>query len=410
MLMIRSLVRASAALGLAALALSCDHNAEVLGPLPVDDMFRSYVAIGNSLTAGVQSDGINDSTQQRSYAVLLARQMRTRFAYPSLVMPGCRPPLSSFQAGTRVGTGSTANTCLYRSATVATDILNNVAVPAHSVGDAMAPVPFDPNNVLTTLFLGGKTQVDRAMEANPTFISVWLGSNDFLQPAYTGLLTPVPGVSRGLTPAATFRQQYDNVATAIETRAPTAKGILIGVPPLAAVGLLFPAAALQDAQFLGGLNQAAGSGTPIVVSPNCTGSTSLISILIVQQMRGGTHPRTISCEKTPDPGFPLLGDIWVVDAAEQVTMATTVGEYNAHIQQKATQLDFAYADPTARVNALKASGCISTVPNLASTSAPFGTCISLDGIHPSSSTHVTFANDIITAINTKYGTTLAPVP
>jgi lysophospholipase L1-like esterase len=408
--MIRSLLRASAGFGLAGVALSCNHDAEVFGPAPVDPIFRTYVAIGNSLTAGVQSDGINDSTQQRSYAALLARQMRTRFAYPSLVMPGCRPPLTSFQTGARVGTGSTTNTCLFRSATVATDILNNVAVPSHSVGDAMAAVPFDQNNLLTTLLLGGKTQLDRAMEANPTFISVWLGSNDFLQPAYTGLLTPVTGVSRGLTDAATFRQHYDNLATAIETRAPSARGVLIGVPPLAALGLLFPAAALQDPQFLGGLNQAAGAGSPIVVSANCTGSSSLISLLIVSQMRGGTHPRTISCERTPDPAFPLLGDIWVVDAAEQVTMTTRVSEYNAHIQQKATQLDFAYADPTARVNALKASGCISTVPNLASTSAPFGTCISLDGIHPSSSTHVTLANDIITVINTKYGTTLPAAP
>jgi hypothetical protein len=100
MSMIRSLVRASATFALSSIALSCDHEADLFVPEPADDMFATYVAIGNSLTAGVQSDGINDSTQQRSYAVLLARQMRTRFAYPSLRMPGCRPPLTSFQ-GTR---------------------------------------------------------------------------------------------------------------------------------------------------------------------------------------------------------------------------------------------------------------------------------------------------------------------
>ena len=37
----------------------------------IDPMFRRYVSLGNSITAGFQSAGINDSTQQRSYAVLL---------------------------------------------------------------------------------------------------------------------------------------------------------------------------------------------------------------------------------------------------------------------------------------------------------------------------------------------------
>jgi lysophospholipase L1-like esterase len=264
--------------------------------------------------------------------------------------------------------------------------------------------------VLTTLFLGGKTQVERALEANPTFVSVWLGGNDILQAAYTGLLTGVTGVSRGLTPLATFTQAYDVIASALETRAPDAKGILVGVPNFPAVALLFPAAALQDAQFVGGLNQAAGPGSPIVVSANCVGSSSFISILIVSQMRAGTHPRTISCDKTPDPTFPLLGDIWVLDSPEQATMTTRVAEYNAHVQTKATQLDFAYVDPASTLNGLKASGCISTVPNLASPTAPFGTCVSLDGIHPSTSTHVILANMIITAINAKYGTPLPAVP
>jgi hypothetical protein len=409
MSMIRSLVRASAAFVLGGVALSCDHEADVFIPEPADDMFKTYVAIGNSLTAGVQSDGINDSTQQRSYAILLARQMRTRFAYPALAMPGCRPPLTSFQTGARVG-GPTAQPCSLRDPAKATDILNNVAVPAHSVGDAIAPVPFDPNNTLTTLILGGKTQIARALDPNPTFVSIWLGGNDILQPAYTGLLTPVTGVSRGLTELAAFTAAYDNIATALENGAPEAKGVLIAVPNFPAVALLFPAAALQDAQFMGGLNQAAGPGTPIVVSPNCTGSASLISILIVSQMRGGTHPRTISCEKTPQPTFPLLGDIWVLDSQEQATMTTRVGAFNSHIQAKATQLDFAYLDPNPTINTLRTTpGCFNTVPNLLSTTAPFGTCVSLDGIHPSTSTHVTFANAIIGAINTKYPEAALPL-
>src|SRR5688572_26204759 len=103
MSMTRSLLRASAAFALAGVALSCDHEAEVFMPAPADDLFRSYVAIGNSLAAGVQSDGINDATQRQSYAFLLAQQMRTRFAYPSLATPGCPPPIINWQTGGRLG-------------------------------------------------------------------------------------------------------------------------------------------------------------------------------------------------------------------------------------------------------------------------------------------------------------------
>ena len=96
-----------AALVLAAVGCFDDDNNRVLGPTP-DALFRSYVALGNSITAGWQSNGINDSTQRRAYPVLLATQMDTRFAYPSLAGRGCNPPIANFLTQARVGTGSTA--------------------------------------------------------------------------------------------------------------------------------------------------------------------------------------------------------------------------------------------------------------------------------------------------------------
>src|SRR5687768_17084904 len=98
MSMIRSFVRASAAFALVGSAVSCNHDSEVFGlPNPVDDRFQSYVAIGNSITAGLQSSGISDATQRQSFAFLLAQQMRTRFAYPSLAATGCPAPVTSWQ-------------------------------------------------------------------------------------------------------------------------------------------------------------------------------------------------------------------------------------------------------------------------------------------------------------------------
>src|SRR5262245_24196105 len=95
-------IRGTVLLGIAATVFACTSDADVLGPGVVDNLFQSYVAIGNSITAGFQSDGINDSTQQQAYPGLLAHQMKTRYAFPSLNMPGCRPPLTNFATQARV--------------------------------------------------------------------------------------------------------------------------------------------------------------------------------------------------------------------------------------------------------------------------------------------------------------------
>src|SRR5439155_18127956 len=67
--------RSSVVLGLLLAAAAC-QNDQLNRPFsvtPVDPLFDRYVSMGNSITAGFQSAGINDSTQSQSYAVLLAR-------------------------------------------------------------------------------------------------------------------------------------------------------------------------------------------------------------------------------------------------------------------------------------------------------------------------------------------------
>ncbi|HEX4627238.1 MAG TPA: hypothetical protein VH137_00490, partial [Gemmatimonadales bacterium] len=95
----------AAGLGIALLAAAC--NNDVLSPPPIPAyaggaLFQRVVALGNSITAGYQSGGINDSTQRQSYALLLANAMGTAYYYPSLTMPGCPPPYSNIFTRLRV--------------------------------------------------------------------------------------------------------------------------------------------------------------------------------------------------------------------------------------------------------------------------------------------------------------------
>ena len=72
---------------------------------PENSIFRRYVSMGNSITAGFQSAGINDSTQHLSYAVLIANASGAPFYVPSLQFRGCPAPFVNNVTQTRVGGG-----------------------------------------------------------------------------------------------------------------------------------------------------------------------------------------------------------------------------------------------------------------------------------------------------------------
>jgi hypothetical protein len=404
----RNTISAVASAVILALTAACADNgptAVVPPNVAANSLFTSYVALGNSLTAGYQSGGIDDSTQKLSYASLLAQAMKTRYVYASLAGSGCPPPIVNFQTQARLANG-TASTCSLRNPNTAVS-LNNVAVPGATSLDPFS-VSTSASNTLTTLFLGGKTQVAKAADANPTFISAWIGNNDVLGAALSGILVPTAGVSAGVTSQAAFTSNYTAMVSGLKA-IPTIKGaILIGVLNVTGVPALFPVAALQNPAFKAGFDQFAGGTTTIL--PNCLsapGNQALISISILAQMRSGAHPLVIGCAKNSIPGT-LVGDIFILDSTEQASLAATVAGYNATIQAAATANGWAYYDPNPLLVTLKTpgTGCINIVPDLANATAPFGACISLDGIHPTVVANRQITSALVTAINTKYGTAI----
>jgi lysophospholipase L1-like esterase len=399
-----------AVIGAAAALLACSENRDLLGTGTATggDIFKSYVALGNSITAGYQSGGILDSTQRQSYAKLLAGQMGTQYHYAALSAPGCPPPIANGLTGARLG-GATAPPCALRTSASVTDILNNVAVPGARVLDPTSATTV-ASNALTTFILGGKTQVQRALDANPTFATIWIGNNDVLEAGASGVLVPTAGVSPGIVSTqAQFQTSYDAMIQQLTDSEPNIKGVLIGVVqvagiPLYSSGALIAATPAYQAQI------SAAAGKPVTIDPNCTGSASLVSVpQLIIQIRANTHPPLISCQPGSVPGT-LVGDIFVLDATEQATLGATITGYNNYIKSKADAIGFAYYDPNVLLAAQRANGAIPAFPNFGSATATFGTLVSLDGIHPAAAAHKLIANDLIALINTKYGTTLTPVP
>ena len=128
--------RAVAAALVAGVLAGCEHDELATRPRTAVNgtLFLSYVAMGNSITAGYQSGGIVDTTQQESYAAVIAQQAGTRFAIPSMQFPGCPPPIVNFQTQALLG-GGTSMTCGLRTAGSVTAVLNSVAVPGATTLD-----------------------------------------------------------------------------------------------------------------------------------------------------------------------------------------------------------------------------------------------------------------------------------
>ena len=373
-----------------------------------------YVALGNSITAGYQSAGINDSTQKRSYANLLARAAGVRFAYPSLAGRGCTPPLTNFVLQTRYGTGSTGTTCDLRAGSSFTATLNNVAVPGANSYDPTG-LAGGGYSALTQFFLGGRTQVQRAIEVNPTFATVWIGNNDVLSFAINGTTT-------GITPEATFRANYAAMIDSLRAGSPALeRGVLIGVadvtnvPLLVETALLVPGSPIFSPVVRATVEQLVGRQLQLLNCPTTT--RALVAFPFFAALRAQTQalpptiPAPFACGPTTVPGVGDLGTVGILDDAERATFVARVAAYNAYIRAKADSIGFQYLDPNPTLLAWKTTGAVPPFPDLtpANASRFFGRYFSLDGVHPSTAAHLVFADTLRLRLNRVYGSNI-PAP
>lgn len=377
-----------------------------------------YVALGNSITAGFQSAGINDSTQRRSYAAVFARQAGAPYFYASLRMPGCPAPLVSNVTQARVG--NPTSPCALRASTPV-PFLSNVAVPLANVLDATSNTAAGSRpNALTSLILGGRTQLEAMHAARPTFVSVWLGNNDVL-----GALTNSTNVGNSalVTPQSDFQAAYTVVLDAIEVD--SAKAALLGVVdvttlPYSSSGATYwclktalcpgvPAGGFP-ANFTVNNNCAPGAAIP-----GAKGDSILVpwTVGIAKLSAAATSPQTLDCSI----------DAQVVNPAEYKVLRDAVAGYNAFISAQAAQRNMAYFDPnptllaaraaTARLPAnqqgtLRSFPCPPGAPcgQPANALVTFGTWISLDGVHPTTVGHRIIADSLISTVNRSFGTTI----
>jgi hypothetical protein len=407
-------LRTAVVLTLVAGAVGCE-NEELSRPGtadPVDPLFTSYVSIGNSITAGFQSFGLNDSLQSVAYPVLLARAMNTTFIVPFMRRPGCPAPIDTIFTQHRLG-GTGATFCALRTPqSFPPPFLNNLAVPGADVVETInyfepGLIP-SPTDVYRTFLLGGYTQMQMARRARPTFVSVWIGNNDVLGAI---LDTANAGNPALVTAPAAFSTRLNALLDSLDQLGTVRGGVLIGVVQ----AILAPYSSQGRAYA-----QAALAIPTLTVLPNC---------LAFQTVPGGTPPLDTVWTSVPfhygaplvaraAAGIPTTLDCsvpQVISTAEALNMVGSVAAYNTAIQTAANARGWAYVDPNPLLAALlPVPGAIRPFPAFPPDPnravAPFGTALSRDGLHPSTSTQRLVAQALQAAINAKYGTTIPAIP
>jgi len=218
-----------------ALITSCkDYQDLDVEPVDTGDAnFSSYVAVGNSLTAGFQSNALYEDAQKYSFPNLLARQLQIEnFDQPLIGNPGIGDPgrieLINLENNTtqfNTNQGQPINTGIGQP-------YNNLGVPGIKV-DAYLNAP-DDNPFYPLIVNEGSPQnplpnIHAAVQQiQPTIVSFWLGNNDILTYVTSGGL-------RQFTNPSNFQTQYVSAITQIQNLESDPTVITANIPSVASI-------------------------------------------------------------------------------------------------------------------------------------------------------------------------------
>ncbi|MBB6098140.1 lysophospholipase L1-like esterase [Deinobacterium chartae] len=341
-------------LSLSLLTQSC---AQTPAQAPQSSVLERYVALGDSITAGYQSGGLEAEGQRSAYPLLLGELAGKPLAGPIGKGPGCPPPLNG---------EATAESCV-RADPQAEN--RNFAVPGARVEEltvkSAANVQGEGTRALYNLILGpNDTQVSAALKAKPSLISVWIGSNNVLAAALNG--NPAQA-----TPVATFENEYARLLDALKPSG--AKIVLLTVPDVSQIPALISGKFL--AQYGLADNTCAASEARI--------SAQYVLPQVTAWLSGGSFT-PLSCTEA-----------YALTPQEAAQFKTIVDGYNASIRSLAQARGHLVFDVAPLLNELDKPN-----PNLQDFSRLFGEDFSLDGVHPSSSAHTKLAAALARFLNT----------
>lgn len=419
----------------------------------------NIVGVGDSLTAGEQSDGLLGTAGTGNGGTVQATQTHGAWALlwsqanggaslttastsplPLIASPGIGTPLFATPTGAlsaiQVDCTGPNNALAFAYTTalqtrLATTPTYDLGVPGQTLHEALTQVgpnspcsldtgsPLDPLAAIVRAenedfwpvlgtFPKGNTQIDDAVSLHPSLTTVWLGANDVLKFMFTNgaiAITPQSSFQADLvTIVSRLQGAGSNVMLVNLPDIPTSAEFVPVNPPVLAQYIeakLVPAGipAATAAQFAAGTSQILASqyglGTNALLT--LTGFTKVLTAIQTTALSGGRVPLTITLNTAGD---------FVIDQVAVAAETANVA-YNQSIAAVAQQRQ----SPLADVHALFAQAAANGVPLSAKccTAQYGGGLFSLDGLHPSNTGYALIANVFIQTINTTYGTAIPQV-
>jgi len=367
-----------------------------------------YVAIGTSISMGWASDGVVGASQEQAWPAQFARMAGVPFNTPLLQHPGCRAPMAApIASGVRIsGEPVQISPAVVACSPLAADArfpLQNLAMSSATTYEAMYITPETRNDpfysrLYARIYPPNTTQLQAALMAQPTFMSVEFGANEVLG-SRDG--RAIPGVT--LFPLATWQQLYGGMIATVHAYVP--RGVVVGLIRDVAS---FPA--FRRGWELWSDREAFLRQFNVQVQADCRENTNLISVPFlvpatvaagVKAAKLGMPPVPLSCA-----GGPATAVDYVLDPSEVAIVNTQLAQMNAYIHLLAERNGFARYDLEALygMSALKPRF---SVVKLMTTSTPYTAYMSLDGFHPSALGQNVLARAAVTAVNRKYGLGIA---
>ena len=395
----------------------------VLAAVPLTAQFNHYVALGDSLTAGVEGNCLVQRNQNASFPAVLAQQLHQSDFQQPLVkeLPPSNPLVGnpclgavqappSFTVGVISQQGQPLNLLLPRP-------YDNLGIPGANVGDLVDLTHGDPNgdttaerfaalvlrNVTGSPF-DGMNAVTEANLNTPDLITLWAGSNDILGAATSGVF--IPGVTA--TPPDVFASNYAEVLGSIDN---PGRVILAGnVPDVTAIP--FTTTVPSRLTIPGGSTPVLGPGnaafpcTPVAPDQGCpvpdgTLVTLPASALLAQ---GIGVPKALGGTGLPLPNGTVLNGQLVPGVLLYPDEVEGIEEYVAAYNQTIAT-DIAALGPTGLL--VDINGIFDDIAAhgyhigglTLTTSFLSGGIFSADGVHPSNIGYTIIADAFIRKLN-----------
>lgn len=421
------LIAASAALFI----VSCKSKIEPDTPSAGEANFATYVAVGNSLTAGYADGSLYRSGQESSYPNMLAGQFKMvgggEFKQP--LLPGesgwpIAPALGRFPKRVLglstdcLGTTSLApvlfpgvpDTTGSAMSVASGGPYNNVGIPGIRCIDYGFTGYGLLNPYAARFFSSPATQkpIEVALQPIPTFFTMWLGSNDVLGYATSGGEGAIGGIGLSdISPEAAFKATYDASVAALVNIG--AKGVLINIPDVTTIPYfttINPKGLNLTAAQAAGLTAAyAAAGAPhITFTEGLNYFVGTDANNIPRKLKAGEYIiLTTPGDSLKCGGWGSMKPIpkkYVLTEEEVTAVKDATDAFNRIIADNASKYGLGLMDANAYMKTLQSGitwNGVTYTPTFVT-----GGAFSLDGVHLTPRGYALVANELIRVINQTY--------